>query len=195
MKILYGIDPDLCISHPELVAGFGKDLVLPKYFYSQLAYLKDGNFQAATEAATKILTSLNRQPASELLVFTSLGGGTVYFHDQELNPEFLETNSETFDIRNPLDRYLLSLFKLAECLESKVFFLPQSAGVIRKCLSLQFEVAITEDFSTPGESWLAPEMLADIPAMLDPLAQVQWLEDTDEFVEPADSIQWIDIIN
>ena len=76
-----------------------------------------------------------------------------------------------------------------------MFFLPQSAGVIRKCLSLQFEVAICEDFSAPGESWLAPEMLADIPAMLDPLAQVQWQEDTDEFVEPADSIQWIDIIN
>jgi len=39
MKALYGIEPDLCISNPDILVWSNKDVILPKYFYNQLVYL------------------------------------------------------------------------------------------------------------------------------------------------------------
>ncbi|MBO1347384.1 MAG: hypothetical protein EBE86_008300 [Hormoscilla sp. GUM202] len=70
MNILYGIEPDLCIVNPDLSIGASRDIVLPKYFYMQLEHLKNETF---TEAAAKIVDSLEMQEAEDLLIFKNWG--------------------------------------------------------------------------------------------------------------------------
>ncbi|MCL1470999.1 hypothetical protein [Argonema antarcticum] len=193
MNILYGLEPDLCICNPELLVWTSKDVVLPKYFYSQLVYLKDGNFHAATEAATKIIESLDRQEILEFLIFKTVSGGTIYFIDEAMKLENVLSSYEDIDARNPLDRYLLTLLKLAETFEYKISFLALTSEIIRKISRLGFAVASMQEFSTPSESWLKPEMIADIQLILDPLSQLKWQDFSEEIEENKDDIQWLDI--
>ena len=193
MNILYGLEPDLCICNPELLVWTSKDVVLPKYFYSQLVYLKDGNFHAATEAATKIIDSLERQELFELLIFKTVSGGTIYFVNEEINLDNVISSHEDIDVRNPLDRYLLTLLKLAETFDSKISFLALTSEIILKGSRLGFDVASMQEFSTPSESWLKPEMIADIQVILDPISQVKWQDFPEEIEENKDDIQWLDI--
>ncbi|MFB2876464.1 hypothetical protein [Floridanema aerugineum] len=193
MNILYGLEPDLSISNPDLLVWTSKDVVLPKYFYGQLVYLKDGNFHAATEAAKKMIESLDRQETFELLVFKTVSGGTIYFINEEIDLENVLSSYENMDLRNPLDRYLLSLLKLSETFESKIVFLGLSPEIISKCSRLGFDVANIEEFSTHSESWLTPEMIVDIQVILDPISQVKWQDFSEEIGENQDDIQWLDI--
>ena len=58
MKILYALEPDLCLINPQYINEFTKDIILPKYFYTQLQHLSLGNFQSATDNANLIINSL-----------------------------------------------------------------------------------------------------------------------------------------
>lgn len=211
MKVLYGLEADFCINNPELIADSFKDIVLPKYFYTQLAHLSNGNFPTATDAAIKIMNSFMRQRESDVLIFKTISGGTVYFTNEEANCVNIDTSYENLEPRNLLDRYLLSLLKLSETLKAKIVFLASSPEVIRKCRTLHFEIATIEEFSAGGKSWLQPEMLLDIQAETsnairkqefvstqeqatapepDSAAQVQW---RDIKVAGQSNIHWIDI--
>lgn len=193
MNILYGIEPDLCISNPDILVKATKDVLLPKYFYSQISHLKQGNFQLATEAAQQIINSLKKQENSDIIIFNTVGGATVYFHNES---EFLDSEQIVppgFDMRNLLDRYLLSFLKVAELLKSEVIFIASSSEVIRKCLTLKFELISVEEFLINGNSWLHPQMILDILVKLDPMASIQWQEDIEDAVKEQDSIRWIDI--
>lgn len=194
MKIIYGLEPDFCIANPDLVNIYSKDLVLPQYFYIQLQYLKDGSFSSATEAANKIINSLVRQEVSFSLIFKTNYNGTIYFINQQIinldNENLIDIN---FDIGSPFDRYLLILYQLTKVLEVKIVFLALSAQVIKKCYILGFEVATPEEVFRAGESWLQPEILLEVQAKLDPLAQVQWLETSEELVTQDNLINWLDI--
>jgi len=198
MKLLYGIEPDLCIINPEILVNFTKDIILPKYFYSQITHLSQGNFQVATDAATVILNSLIKQEQSDVLIFQTVNGGIVYFTDEATHKLNIDNCYENLDIKNLLDRYLLSLLKLSEILEAKTVFVASSAEVIRKCRSLNFEVATLEEFLTPDESWLQPEILIDIQASMaettseaEPVVTQQHLNTTE--LEPFVQIEWRDI--
>lgn len=198
MKVLYGIYPDLCISNPVRVVKASKNVVLPKYFYNQLAYLQNGNFQAATEAATKIMTSLIKQESPNVLIFKTVAGGTVYFTDEAANCGSFDNSYENLDTRNPLDRYLLSLSKLSETLEAKIVFIASSLEVVRKCHTLNFEVASIEEFLTPDESWLQPEMLVNIQVTIsDTINEPEPLVTQEQVIAPelnsSLEIQWQDI--
>ncbi|MBR8837883.1 MAG: hypothetical protein DSM106950_28730 [Stigonema ocellatum SAG 48.90 = DSM 106950] len=159
-----------------------------------------------------IVNSLMKWGESDVLIFKTVGGGTVYFIDEATNHVNIDNQYENIDTTNLLDRYLLSLLKLSETLEAKIVFLASSRGVIRKCRTLNFEIATLEEFSTPGESWLRPEMLVDIQASVsdttsesEPLAtqeqvtapepapspEIQWRDI--RVATQASSIEWIDI--
>ncbi len=191
MKILYGIEPDVCMSHPEVVSS-DKDIILPKYFYNQLEYIKQSSVEFANDAAAKIIDSLLGQGELNFLVFKTIRHGTVYFVDEGNNLENY-AKEKNIDIKTPIDRYLLILLKIAEITEAKIVFIAMSAQVISRCSSLGFEVASIEEFSNPGNSWLQPEMLVDIQTKLDPLALIKWQEDLEEVVEPENNIHWLDI--
>lgn len=194
MKILYGIDPDLCIGNPQLISQHSQDVVLPKYFYIQLLHLKNGNFESATESATKIIDSLILTSAEDLLIFQTSVGGTVYFHDQEIKVENFQGIYVNLDFSNPFDRYLLNSAKISEILDVKIIFVTSSSEVIRKCRMLNFDVATIEEFSNmSGESWLQPEMIVDIQTRLNPMAQIQWEdEETEEAQNDGNDILWIE---
>jgi len=198
MKFVYGIEPDLCIVNSEILINFPKDIVLPKYFHTQLTHLSRSNFQLATNAATIIVNSLMRWGESDVLTFKIVGGGTVYFIDEATYHINIDNPYENLDTTNLLDRYLLRLLKLSETLEAKIVFLASSPEVIRKCRTLNFEVATLEEFSTPGESWLRPEMLVNIQASIpdttsepEPLANQEQVTAPDPV--PSVEIQWRDI--
>jgi len=198
MKVLYSLEPDFYIINPKILVNFNKDVILPKYFYTQLTHLSQGSFQNATDAATLIINSLSKWAESDILIFKTVAGGTVYFTDEAANCGSFDNSYENLDIRNPLDRYLLSLLKLSETLEAKIVFLASSPEVIRKCRTLNFEVATLEEFSTPGESWLRPEMLVNIQASIpdttsepEPLANQEQVTAPDP--APSVEIQWRDI--
>ncbi|MEZ2231081.1 hypothetical protein [Microcoleus sp.] len=193
MNIVYGIEPDLCISNTDLLVWASKDIILPKYFYLQLEHLNNGDFLSGTASAQKIIESLHRQETENLLVFQTVCGATVYFHNEASYLENAQKTHIGFDSANPLDRYLLSFFNLAEILEFKGCFLASSPQVIRKCCTLGFEVTSTEDFLSIGNSWLQPEMILDMQEKLHPMARVQWQDHVEEVVEEADNIQWIDM--
>lgn len=194
MKILYGLEPDFCIANPDLINTYSKDLVLPQYFYIQLKYLKDGSFSSATEAANKIFNSLITQEVSFLLMFKTNYNGTIYFINQQIvNLDKANLIAEKVDIESPFDRYLLILYQLTKVLEVKIVFLALSAQVINKCYALGFEVATPEEVFHAGESWLQPEILLEVQAKLDPLAQVQWLETSEQLVAQDNLINWLDI--
>ncbi len=175
-----------------------KDIVLPKYFYSQITHLSQGDFQVATDAATRILNSLINREQSDVLIFKTSTGGTVYFIDEVANCRSFDNPYENLNTTNLLDRYLLSLLKLSETLESKIVFIASSAEVIRKCRTLNFEVATLEEFSTPGESWLRPEMLVEIQANInDTISETEPLVTQEQVSalepEPSVQIEWRDI--
>ena len=195
MKILYGIEPDLCIRNPQLISHNERDVVLPKYFYIQLLHLKNGNFESATESATKIIDSLITTSAEDLLIFQTSAGGTVYFNDQEITVENFQGIYGNLDFRNPLDRYLVNLAKISETLDATIVFIASSSEIIRKCRMLNFDVATIEEFSTiSGESWLQAEMILQIQAMFDPKTQIQWQEEeTEEAENDGNDIFWIEV--
>jgi hypothetical protein len=193
MKTVYGIEPDLCIGNTDLLVWASKDIILPKYFYLQLEHLSKGNFLSGTASAKKIIDSLHRQEADDLLVFKTVCGATVYFHNETMRIENYLITHIGFDVRNPLDRYLLSLFKIAEILESQAAFLASSPEVIRKCRTLGFQVISAEELLSIGNSWLQQEIILNMQEKLDPMARVQWQDEVEEVVEEADKIQWIDM--
>ncbi|WP_414620245.1 hypothetical protein [Calothrix sp. CCY 0018] len=201
MNILYALEPDLCLINPQYINDFTKDIILPKYFYTQLQHLSLGNFQSATEAANLIINSLIEHDDPEILIFKTVAGGTVYFIDEKLHQTNLDTNSL-------LDCYLFSLLKLSENLEAKIVFLTSSPEIIRKCQALNFEVAIVEEYLTIGESWLQPEMLLNfqancreniseaqdlpIPQQEDTFQQIEWQDITTS--QRQNNIHWMDIL-
>lgn len=199
MKVLYGIEPNLCIRNPEALVNFTKDIILPKYFFTQLIHLSNGNFQFATDAATIIVNSLIKYGESDVFIFKTVSGGTVYVTDEATYQMNINNQYENIDTINLLDRYLLSLLKVSDFLEAEVIFIASSPEIIRKCHTLNFEVANLEEFAASGESWLRPEMLVDIqasiytstsaPEALPTQEQVPTSE-LDTFIE---EIQWRDI--
>ncbi|NEQ72777.1 MAG: hypothetical protein F6K23_06650 [Okeania sp. SIO2C9] len=186
MKALYGIEPDLCISNPDILIWNNKDVILPKYFYNQLVYLTEGDFTQATQAAEKIINSLERQEIPNLLIFKTISEGTIYFYNEEINAKPIGD----LDTRNPIDRYMLGLINIAEILECQTIFLPLSSEIINKCRALNIDVTNAEEFMTIDTSWLEPEMLVGIEAKLDPLSQVQWEEV--QAVEELGNINWVE---
>ncbi|MDJ0717689.1 MAG: serine/threonine-protein kinase [Prochloraceae cyanobacterium] len=174
MKILYGIEPDLCINYPHLIEDNTKNIILPKYFYVQLNYLKNGNFNQATNSAKKIINSLASKAELGLLIFQTSSNGFLYFIDEEIYREDRRSTAKYFDNRNPLDRYLLSLFKFANILKVPVKFCTSSTELIGKCNILNFQVTNIEQFSHPGRSWLTPKIIVDTLAKLDPVTHRQW---------------------
>ena len=198
MKVLYCLEPDLYIINSKSLVNFDKDVILPKYFYTQLTHLSQGNFQNATDAATIIVNSLSTWAESDILIFKTVAGGTVYFTDEAANCGSFDHSYDNLDTRNLLDRYLLSLLKLSETLEAKIVFLASSPEVVRKCRTLNFEIATLEEFSTPGESWLRPEMLVNIqPSISNTTSEPEHDATQDQVTapDPAPSveIQWRDI--
>ena len=186
MKALYGIEPDLCISNPDILVWSNKDVILPRYFYNQLVYLTERDFTQATQAAEKIINSLERQEIPNLLIFKTISEGTIYFHNEEINVQAIGD----LDMRNPIDRYIVGLINIAEILECSTIFLPLSSEIINKCCALNMDVTNTEEFMNVGTSWLKPEMLVGLEAKLDPISQVQW-EDT-QVVEELGNINWVE---
>lgn len=192
MNIVYGIEPDLCISNTDLLVWASKDIILPKYFYLQLEHLNNGDFLSGTTSAKKIIESLQRQDADGLLVFKTVCGSTVYFHNETMCVENYLITRIGFDVKNPLDRYLLSLFMIVEILEVQGCFLASSPEVIRKCRTLGFQLTTAEELLSIGNSYLQTEMILEMQEKLDPMARVQWHDQVEEVVEEADNIQWID---
>ncbi len=204
MKPLYALEPDLCLINPQYINDFTKDIILPKYFYTQLQHLSLGNFQSATDSANLIINSLLEYD-DEVLIFKTVGGGTVYFIDEKIHQINTDTNSL-------LDCYLYSLIKLSENLEAKIVFLTSSPEIIRKCHALNIEVIIVEEYLAIGESWLQPEMLLNFQAscrenldetedlttqqqenitQIQPSTQIEWRDITTS--QQQNNIQWVDI--
>ncbi len=119
-------------------------LILPKYFLTQINYLQNRDFGNATEAANKIIDSLNQWENSDLLLFKTNAEGTVYFIDEVINYLKVERQDENLDNTNPLNRYLLSLLYLSEILEAKIVFLVSSPEFINKCRILNFNTVTLE---------------------------------------------------
>ena len=209
MKVLYGIEPDLFMTIAKKVTLFSKDVILPQYFYIQLMHLKQGNYQVATDAASTVINSLVKSIESNDLLFYTSYNGSVYFVDEAI---YHVNNNQCFiDGNSLLERYLLSLLKISEILESKVIFITSSPEVVRKCRILNFEIGTLEDFSSSGKSWLESEMLLDIQASitkdrneiefavtqdantykLDNPEEIQWQDI--RVIEQSNNIQWMDI--
>ena len=186
MKRLYALEPDLCLINPQYINNFTKDVILPKYFYTQLHHLSLGHFQSATDSANLIINSLIKYDESDILIFKTVAGGTVYFIDEKIHQTNIENNSL-------LDCYLFSLLKLSEKLEVKIVFLTSSPEIINKCQNLNFEVAIIEEYLTNGESWLKPEMLLNFEASFrENINEIEDLAIQQEEVTPQ-QIEWLDI--
>ncbi|CAD5913257.1 hypothetical protein PA905_10700 [Planktothrix agardhii CCAP 1459/11A] len=192
MKLLYGIEPDLCIQYPEIITDNSKDIILPLYFYQQLEFLTHNNVQDASEAAAKIFSFCLIEDATEFLIFKNLHQGTVYFINQEKSLDNVKINLNQFDLRNPIDRYMISLFDLAEHLGSQVSFLAVSSQIVAKCHHLNFNRISQEDFIDPGTSWLTYDLIREIPSAIDPVADIIWQED-EEISESEEKFLWIDI--
>ena len=158
MKKFYCIEPDLCMSQPELIIQSSKDIVLPKYLYTQLIYLKNGNFANATTTATQILDVLEAETHSNDLIFRNLNNGIIYFINEKIYGDQLNILNIPLDNNNLLDCYLLSSLHLAEILESQIVFLASSPELRRKCHSLNMEIMVVEEFLVGGETWFKPEL-------------------------------------
>ncbi len=196
MKKLYAIEPDYCISKPEIITNCYQDLVLPEYFYIQLNYLKNGVFGNATESAIQILNQLNPHPESELLLFNNSYNGTIYFINQEIYQQNIyEKYQNNLTRENPLERYLLSLVILGEILPAKISFITTSSEIMRKLYDLEFEIGNIEELLSNNPSWLTAEMLREIPDKIDPLTQIKWEEEIIEISEQENIIEWFDIHN
>lgn len=198
MKLLYALEPDLCLTNPQYINNFTKDIILPKYFYTQLQHLSLGNFQSATEAANLIINSLIQYDESDILMFKTVAGGTVYFIDERQHQTNIDTNSL-------LDCYLYSLIKLFENLEAQIVFLASSPEIIGKCDVLNIEVIIVEEYLAIGESWLKPEILLNqassrenldeteltTPQQNNTPQQLEWRDIVT--IQQQNNIQWVDI--
>jgi hypothetical protein len=196
MKVLYGIEPDLCINNPQLVIDLAADMILPQFFYGQLNYLKSQDFEIATKSASDILEALTNQAEadSELLLFQSRNNGHVYFSDDRiLNPLDFKINNfdRTLDEQHPIDRYLLSLLILSDILECQIVFITSSQELVRKCHLLQFQMANPETLSLNGESWLQPDIIEFLMVKLADRAKSQWEEENEEEGDDT-NIQWQD---
>ncbi len=75
MNILYAIEPDLCITNPDILINFPLDIILPQYLLTQINHLSNSDFGNVTVSANKILTSLKPQENTDLLELQDL-----YFH-------------------------------------------------------------------------------------------------------------------
>ena len=197
MKALYGIEPDLCMVHPQIIINNNQDIVLPQYFYIQLLHLKNGDFESATDDAIKIIDSLILSATEGLLFFKTGAGGIVYFHNQEISVENFQESSGILDLKHPLDRYLLSLTQLSEILDTQIVFIASSPKVIHKCSKLHLIPATIEDFyATTSTSWLEPKMIVDIHVTLAPMTQIQWQEEEIEAPQnQGNDIHWLEINN
>lgn len=209
MKFLYGIEPDLCMIGAKILTFFSKDVILPKYFYLQLTHLSQGNHQVVTDIASTLINSLVKRTESNDLLFYTSYNGSVYFVDEAVY--YVNNSQYSLDGNSLLERYLLSLLKISEILESKVIFITSSPEVIRKCRILNFEIGTLEDFFSGGQSWLEPEMLLDLQASttegrdeiesaavqdantyeLQNFEEIQWQDI--RVIEQSDNIQWMDI--
>jgi hypothetical protein len=159
MKNLYSLEPDICIRYPDIITDSTIDLILPKYFYNQLQYLKNKELQDSTISAKQILNSLRKQENNNLLIFQNQNNGIIYFLDE--TKLFIEISDVNFDIQLPLDRYLLNLSTLSKKLEASIIFCATSSEVIKKCQYLNFFV-VSEGISViSGKSWLQIETLLD----------------------------------
>ena len=193
MKILYAIEPDLCIINPDILINFPLDIVLPQYFLTQINHLKNSDFGNATVAANKIINSLKQWEDTDLLLFTTNNGGKVYFIDETINYSKIERQYQSIDNTNPLDRYLLSILYLSNILEAKIVFLASSSEIIRKCHILNFDSVTLEEFAPHGESWLQSEMLIHVQTSnLDIVTEPDILDASE--TETTVQIQWQDMI-
>ncbi|MBW4513463.1 MAG: serine/threonine protein kinase [Scytonematopsis contorta HA4267-MV1] len=165
MKKIYGIDPDLCIVFPEIITDSSIDIILPKYFYHQLNYLKNSSLIEVAQKATKIIDSLVQKNESNLLFFVNSNHGTIYFIDEinnQYNQNIILDKLEKFDIEFPLDRYLLTLSTIAQKLQSDVIFLSPDNRIIIKCQALNFYIISQEISILTGKSWLKLDILSNL---------------------------------
>ncbi len=205
MKILYGIEPYICINNPDILMNFSLDIVLPQYFLTQITHLSNSNFGNATVSANKIINSLHRWENSNLL-FKTNAKGTVYFIAEAINYLKVDSQYQNIDNTNLLDRYLLSLLYLSNILEAKIVFLASSPEMIGKCRILNLDPVTLAEFTLNGESWLQPEMLINMetshpdivsePDILDAseretTVQIQWLDI--RVSQETSNIQWLDM--
>jgi hypothetical protein len=197
MNQVYGIEPDLCIQNPALILDFGKDIILPQYFYDQLKHLQKGNYYEATEAANQIIQSL--QPIEELeniLAFKTPQNGFIYFINQEISLKKTEFTEDKFDLKNPFHRYLLSLFIMVKYLEISVIFLASSSSLIQKCNLLNFNFINIKDFYNYSQSWLNTDVILSIHSRLQPIqatTQIQWTDEPEIVSNPNPNISWQDL--
>ena len=197
MSHIYGIEPDLCIQNPRLILDFGKDIFLPQYFHSQLQYLKKTNYNKATKAANKITQSLHSIDNLEknLLAFKTPQNGLLYFINQEIDLVDLQFTENQLDIRHPLNRYLLVLFKISNLLEASVTFLINSSSLLEKCNLLNFNIANINDFCNYSESSLNIEVILSIQRYLEPgnsTPKIQWSEESNVVSKSIKHIYWQD---
>lgn len=196
MKVLYGIEPELCIKYPQLVIDCAADMILPYFFYGQLNYLKNQNFETATKSAYDILQALTNQAEadSELLLFQSKNNGHIYFYDDRIINylDFQVSNfDKTLDEKHPIDRYLLSLLILSDILECHIVFITSSPELIRKCHLLQLEIANPDTLYLNGESWLKPDIIESLMVKVADRSKSQWGEENEQDNDNT-NIQWQD---
>jgi hypothetical protein len=197
MNQVYGIEPDLCIKNPALILDFGKDIILPQYFYDQLKHLQKGNYYEATEASNQILQSLQSiEGLDNILAFKTPQNGFIYFINQEISFNNTKFTEDEFDLKNPLHRYLLSLFIMAKSLETSVIFLINSSILIQKCNLLKFDFINIKDFANYSASWLNTDLLLSIQSHLQPIqatTQIQWTDEPEIVSNPTLNISWQDL--
>jgi len=192
IRIIYAIEPDLCITNPDILTNFSLDIVLPQYLLTQINHLSNSDFGNITVSANKIINSLNQQEDTEFLLFKTNSQGKIYFIDETINYLQINRQYENIDNTTPLDRYLLSLLYLSNILEAKIVFLASSPEIIRKCRIFNFDPVTIEEFTPNGESWLNPEMLINLPINnpdIVPESDILNFSETETTVQ----IQWQDI--
>ncbi|KZL49923.1 hypothetical protein A2T98_10085 [Nodularia spumigena CENA596] len=192
MKILYSIEPDICIINTDILINFPLDIVLPQYFLTQINHLSNSDLGNATESANTIINSLNQWEDSDLLLFKTNSEGRVYFIDESINYLKVENQYQYIDNTNLLDRYLLSLLYLSNILEAKIVFLASSPEILKKCRILNFDTLTLAEFTLNGESWLQPEMLINVETSNPDIVSEPDILDASE-TETTVQIQWQDI--
>lgn len=206
MNILYAIEPDLCITNPDILINFPLDIILPQYLLTQINHLSNSDFGNVTVSANKILTSLKPQENTDLLIFNTNTQGKIYFIDETIHHLQINRQYENIDPAIPINRYLLSLLYLSNILESQVIFLASSSEIIRKCRIFNFETVNLADFKPHGEPWLTPEILVNIatnepdiitetdifnPSEIEETVQIEWQDM--RISQGTNNIKWIDM--
>jgi hypothetical protein len=200
MKQIYGIEPDLCIQNPALILDFGKDIILPQYFYEQLKHLQAGNYYQVTESANQIFQSLQLiEELDNILVFKTPQNGVIYFLNQEISLNNTEFTEDQFDLSNPLHRYLLSLLSLSRLLGTSTTFLINSSALISKCTLLKFGLVNVSDFSHYSESWLNADLILSSESKLTAvtprreITEIEWTDDSEIISQFIPNISWQDL--